>query len=488
MDIRSHGARTKVGVAVLSVVIKLLLFAARFSTDFEVHRNWMAITSSLPTSQWYVDETSPWTLDYPPLFAYFELCLGTLAKNFDAEMTQVSPLAYESTLTILYQRSSVLVAGDAVLLFAAWIYDANAHEIALLILHPALLIVDNVHFQYNGFVIGVLLLAFSCLADRERGKFCLGAALFAAAVNLKQTLLYCVPVTMLFVLASNRIRDICQAAVVAAFMFLLIWLPFIPQLTAVLARLFPFGRGLLHAYWAPNLWSIAAALDIVLSAWRNRKSKLTRGLTGVSEPFTVLPNVTPRASLILTVISMSPAFLYLLKSRALQRRNLLTAAAYAFLCAFMFGWHVHEKALLLSILPFALVQDREKSTATIFRLMSISGTFALYPLLTDSAIISTKYVLLLTFTVFIATDVKLPALETLYYCGIPLAEFYSVCLHFKLFKDQLQFLPLAVISCYSAVGIFVSWILFTRYLLREALDPHRVSSPRNISAKFGKTE
>lgn len=304
------------------------------STDFEVHRNWLAITHSLPLAGWYTDTTSPWTLDYPPAFAYFEWALSHIARLFDAAMLDVGNLNYASASTVLFQRLSV-IGTDAVLMYGthrflcAWRRSSAAgtptarwtEQTVLLagavLGNVGLLLVDHIHFQYNGVLFGVLLLSIAAVLEQ---RILLAALLFAVLLCMKHIFLYVAPVYGVYMLRfyvlsggaagspthrQSMLRLIGLASVVLA-VVAAVFAPFRAQLPQLVARLFPFGRGLTHAYWAPNVWALYNAADKALAVWLRRSSTASAaGLVGQFE-HAVLPTVQPWWTFAASAAAMVP--------------------------------------------------------------------------------------------------------------------------------------------------------------------------------------
>ncbi|KAL0284132.1 UNVERIFIED_CONTAM: putative dolichyl pyrophosphate Glc1Man9GlcNAc2 alpha-1,3-glucosyltransferase [Sesamum radiatum] len=509
--------------ALVATVVKLLLIPAYRSTDFEVHRNWLALTHSLPLSRWYSDTTSQWTLDYPPFFAYFEKFLSFFASRVDPTMTHLHyGLNYASERTILFQRLSVTLS-DSVLIYSAYRLTRNRNFSsferffiwAVVIWSPGLFIVDHLHFQYNGFLLGMLLLSISFL---EEGKDLVGGFFFAVLLCFKHLFAVAAPVYFVYLF-----RHYCRGGLVKGFgrlvligsvvlvvfccglrsLFLLwadsaIFSLVTLQMQEVLRRMFPFGRGLCHAYWAPNFWVFYIMLDKFLAFLLVKlgfniqapKASFTGGLVGDSSPFAVLPTITPLITFITVFLAISPC---LVKAwRNPQPRMVSKWVSYAYACGFLFGWHVHEKASLHFVIPLASTALNSMEDAKHYFFLSIVSFYSLFPLLFEAQEYPIKVVLLLLHAVlmFFGFSSRFPAKTATtagavvkgrdstsetpafhigwfgksYLFGLLFVEIWGQFLHCMVLGDRLPFLPLMMISIYCALGMIYSWIWQLRHI------------------------
>ncbi|KAI0033756.1 glycosyltransferase family 57 protein [Vararia minispora EC-137] len=482
-------------ILAFSIAFKILLFPAYHSTDFEVHRNWLAITYSLPVSKWYYDNTSEWTLDYPPFFAYFEKLMSIPACIIDPKIVDLNNLDYDAWSVVVYQRTTVilteLLLGAVVLRFIRGATEPSMQRLisASLFLHPGFIIVDHIHFQYNGFMYGILLA--SVLCARNDNKLMSGL-LFAVLLNFKHIYMYLAPAYFVYLLRTycmsptgsllpTRFLSLANTVVLV---FLVSLGPFLymGQIKQLLSRLFPFMRGLNHAYWAPNAWALMTFLDRVLlqyvkhfgGRWTINSSGIassSRGLVG-DTVFAVLPNVRPIHTFTLT-IAMQSIFLFKLW-RSPTYKSFLTALTLCGYTSFMFGWHVHEKAVLLVLVPLSLLATESYPHFRTFVIASTAGIVSLFPLLFTPAeqVVEVIYSLMWALFTFVPLHRRLyefpRTLPTVILNWLELGYligFYVITPATMLFPsfikgkgDEWTFLPLMTTSVYCSLGLVWAYI------------------------------
>lgn len=502
-------------VAAVVTTFKLLLMQSYKSTDFDVHRNWLAIMHSLPIREWYFEATSQWTLDYPPLFAWFEWFLSQLAVFVDPEMLKVENTDFANESTVIFQRLTVIVT-DFVYIYAVKelydfyksfrkkteeenediFYSPALVQSVVLLTNFGLLIVDHIHFQYNGFLYGILLLS---IVRLYQGHHLSAAFWFAVLINLKHIYLYIAPAYFVYLLRSyvfqhkedgsvkwtsfSLLRFLGLGLVVVS-VFLVSFGPFIllGQVPQVLSRLFPFKRGLCHAYWAPNFWALYNMADKgllvtasrlgITDAGHNHSASMTGGLVQEFDHI-ILPSISPVVTILLSLLAMLPC-LAVLWLRPSGPQSFVRALILCAFSSFMFGWHVHEKAILMVIIPMSLLIVEKKNDAKLYIFLSTIGHYSLFPLFFTQFETPIKILLLCLTSVYTLNSLThiyrddsaswLPLLsrtECLYLLGILPLELYNSVIHHVLHVNtRLPFLPLMFTSVYCALGIFYSWLQF----------------------------
>ncbi|VVC37822.1 Hypothetical protein CINCED_3A008545 [Cinara cedri] len=485
---------------IIVTCIKLLCLPCFFSTDFEVHRNWLATTYSLPLEQWYSATHSPWTLDYPPLFAWFEYFLAQIAFYVDVDMLSIKNLNYESVATVHFQRLSVIVT-DFVFYYGSRQcaqalvvlgmspktrkknpnledYEINVFMIEiLLVFNIMLMIIDHIHFQYNGFLFGILLVS---IAHILKGQSYRGAFWFIVLLNFKHIYLYLAPVYFIYLLKhfcfgqnlKTTLKRLINLGIIVLGVTSISFGPFVVkgQITQVLKQLFPFKRGLSHAYWAPNFWAMYNTADIgakfiykKLDLINNDNStSMTRGLVQEYDHY-ILPSITPQITFTLTAMFLLPC-LYKMWISQKSAIGFVRCIVICGLTSFMFGWHVHEKALLIVIIPLTLLINTTTNDCSVFTMLSTIGVYSCFPLLFRPSQFITKLLLFCINVYFLYVTGKfkqLKFIENMYLMSLwPLMLSTEIVWGIFQLDKMYPFLPLMLTSFHNSIGVFYCWLKF----------------------------
>lgn len=255
--------------------------------------------------------------------------------------------------------------------------------------------------------------------------------------------------------------------------------PFINHLPQVMSRLFPFKRGLTHAYWAPNFWALYNFADKILSIVKKvpQANSNTGGLVQEFE-HVVLPSISPAVTFLAVAVLMLPCCLKMLYVKTDSPRSFMKPLIICAATSFMFGWHVHEKAILMVLIPLQVLTYHNAAEAGSSLFVSIFGLYSLTPLLFTSELVLVKLSLLTMYLAFNVLAFRkiynfqlLHIHERIYSVGIILLPLYEHLIQYALkFDEKLPFLPLMITSVYCSIGMSYFWIKFYCEYLFERRD------------------
>ncbi|KAG7831864.1 hypothetical protein KL942_000198 [Ogataea angusta] len=350
--------------------------------DFEAQRHWMEITTQLPISKWYFYDLQYWGLDYPPLTAFHSWLLGKFGSWTDVSWFALDVSRgletddLKSYMRITALLSELLIYIPAVLMYTRWMgrYYNKASPIdqtiiaAAILYQPSLIIIDHGHFQYNSVMLGLSLFAIVNLLENN---YALCSIFFVLALCFKQMALYYAPIFFFYLLSvcifpfskMNLLRLVSIGVSVIS-TFVLIFLPFVykggfGQIIQILIRVFPFDRGIFEDKVA-NFW---CATNVIIK-YRN----------------TFTQNQLKKLSLLLTLAGISPASItiFLKPSKTLFTWCLASCS----LAFYLFSFQVHEKSILLPLMPITLLLNEvDPDVISMVCWIANIALFSMWPLL-----------------------------------------------------------------------------------------------------------
>ena len=271
-------------------------------------------------------------------------------------------------------RASVIVSDLLTYIPAVTIFSIGTNRewrplLLWCLLQPALLLIDHGHFQFNGVALGFVALAVWLLHARQE---LLGSAMFVLALNFKHMTLYFAPPFFFYLLSRNLalfrnpIQSVVRIGIIGLVViatFAVVWAPFLANGTAlnVLTRMFPVSRGIFEDKVA-NFWCSAGPL--LRFKERFSSEQLFRFATAA------------------TLSVMAPSCILLF--RRPSTRMFLLSLANVSLAFFLLAFQVHEKNILMPLLPLSLLWSSHRYFVTS---TTAVACFSMFPLLERDGLI-----------------------------------------------------------------------------------------------------
>lgn len=346
--------------------------------DYEAQRHWMEITLNLPPKDWYRNSTTNdlnyWGLDYPPLTAYQSYVHGLFLRYLHPiSVTLFDSRGHESYLGKLLMRWTVL-SSDAMVFFPAVFYFVNVYysgsangrrsditwHIAMMLLSPCLILIDHGHFQYNCISLGFTVGAVAAILSKRELVACV---LFSLSLNHKQMSAYFAPAFFSHLLGKclrrpNPFLGVLKLGLVVLGTFTVVWWPYLHSSDAffeVLSRLAPFERGIYEDYVA-NFWCTTS----VLIKWKKLfTTQFLRLLSLGATISTCMPSMVQQI-------------------RAPSNQGFLYGLLNTSFSFYLFSFQVHEKSILLPLLPASLLAVEEPF---LFSWLNHFALLSMFPLL-----------------------------------------------------------------------------------------------------------
>jgi alpha-1,3-glucosyltransferase len=271
-------------------------------------------------------------------------------------------------------------------------------------------------------------------------------------------------------------------------------------LQQIFRRLFPFQRGLLHDYWAANIWALYAFADKLAAVGISKLAvPLVQGnmalnsmpvLHGVLEwlqqrmqsndghQFALLPEPSPLVCGALLFLSIIPGMQVVSSRFMINNGKLIQGVVYTSFSAFMLSYHVHEKAILTALLPLAvLVRPTNKSHRSsltqhlywnlLFIYVNVWGLLGLFPLLFRPVELLLKITTYILYLALANILLQLPDEVTNSWMTYILVGSVFLLLECMPVVGKWEFLPLMSTSVVCALGLVGCWGVSLWLLVRR---------------------